>query len=193
MKKLLLIVFCFFSISLFGCEKNTTIQETNYTLTSTQGLETTTDVSSTEEIEFTSNDYCNCGYYQQRPFEISLSLNQILEELVSRGYEITDYTEDYFAYFPEDLLAIEARDSDWYSMVVKYESILTAYYQTEYGELSIDIYQMESSQMASDLAHAYFETGNCVSAVVIYSGDVIVKLFWYYESLMNEWGINPVC
>ena len=189
MKKFLGFIILTLLVFFVGCSKATTTEnvQTNDNLTST------TNQTTTIEVIVTANPYCNCGFYQQRPFEISLSLSQILDELTSRGYYFVDYMEDYYTYFPEDLLALEERDFEWYNATVKYEEIITAYFDTDYGQLQIDIYQFETAAMASDLAHGYFATENCFNAVVLYSNNVLVKMFWYYEDLLNEWGVDPSC
>lgn len=188
LKKIVLVFNVLIFLLLVGCDKKTTTINPGVTDLVTTSISTTT----TEEVE-TTNEYCYCGYYQQRPFEISLSLTQIIDELESRGYYFVNYTEEYYAYFPEDLLAIEQRDLEWYNATVRYEEIITAYFDTDYGQLQIDIFQFENSNMASDLAHGYFQTENCFSAVVIYANDVIVRMFWYFESLLFEWSVNPIC
>jgi len=193
MKKAIIFLLALIVFGLAGCEKATTTTAATNSSSNSETNQTTSILTSTTTEATTTFDFCDCGYYQQRPFEISLSLTEILNELTSRGYYIVDYTADYYAYYPEDLLAIEQRDSEWYEMTVKYERVLTAYYETDYGELEIDIYQMESASMARDLAHAHFDTRTCHSAVILYSGDIMIIMFWYFEDLMNEWNIDPIC
>lgn len=180
-------------ITLLACSKGTTDSSYEPNNETTFDGITTVGAITTQELEVTTNPFCNCGYYQQRPFTINLTLTEILEELESRGYYFVNYTDEYYTYFPEDLLALEQRDLEWYNVTVKYQEIITAYFDTDYGQLQIDVFQMDSAVMASELAHGYFESENCFNAVVIYSNDVIVRMFWYFEDLLNEWEINPAC
>lgn len=194
MKRILGLFLLVFLGIMLSCSKATTTLNTQSTDIFTTSIGQTTNQETTLDLlTVSTNPYCNCGFYQQRPFEISLTLSQIIDELDSRGYYFINYTDDYYAYFPEDLLALEQRDYEWYNVTVKYEEIITAYYDTDYGQLQIDIFQMESSLMASDLANGYFLTENCFSGVVIYSEDIIIRMFWYFEDLLNEWEIDPSC